>query len=144
MVKHLEAPGGYTLTNFEATQIEGTGFDDKAAFKGVITFGADMLYSRSLMYRDLIASVVNDQENFENVCWGIKLIDDADPDYQSATVRDFSIDKLCQLLNAGDITIIKSKEGIPVVMKGNEVLSIPVSLSHHEEWVGYSFKLKDL
>ena len=112
-----------------------------AAFKGIITFGTNTLYSMSLIYSVLIVSVVNNNENFENTCWGIKLIDNPDPDYQSKAVREFLTDRLHNVLMPGGLVISKNSLGIPIVLKNGEELGIAVSLSHHDRFVGYSFQV---
>jgi phosphopantetheinyl transferase (holo-ACP synthase) len=142
-VKQLLIPSRYALTNFEATQIEGTGFNNIPALKGVITIGDDTFYSSSLIYRELIVSVVNDNENFENVCWGVKLIERADQEYQSTGVRGFLVEQLQEVLHLDGLQISKSSGGIPVVLKGNNELPVAVSLSHHDKLIAYSFNLPD-
>ena len=139
-VKQLFIPHGYALTNFEATQLEGTGFDNIPAFEGIITTGDDALYSRSLMYTELIVSVVNSDENFGNTHWGLKLIGKVDPEYQSTAVREFLIERLQGFLRLDGLVISKSSGGIPVVLKGNSKLRVAVSLSHHEQLIAYSFR----
>jgi len=139
-VKQLLIPPGYTLTNFETTQLEGAGFNNKAALKGVITIGDDTLYSNSLMHRELIVSVVNDAENFKNVCWGIKLIDGSDPEYQSTAVRKFLVERLKEVLHLDGLVIGKNAIGIPTVLKEGGELPVAVSLSHHEGLIAYSYR----
>jgi len=139
VVKQLQIPFGYAITTFDVKEIEGSGFDSKAVFKSKIAFGTDTLYSRSLMYRELIVSVVNGDENFENTYWGVKLIDNSDAEYQSNTVRAFLVDRLNKIFHLDGITIGKSPHGFPIVLNGNEEIGIAVSLSHHDQLVAYSF-----
>jgi len=140
LVTQLRAPHDYTTPGFETAETEGTGFNNEPAFKGEITYGPYSLYSRSLIYRELIVSVVNGNDNFKNTCWGVKSINKADPGYQSAEVRTFLIDRLGKFFNADDILIDKTAEGFPVAIIKNEEMAIPVSLSHHDQWVAYSFQ----
>jgi len=44
-------------------------------------------------------------------------------------------------LNDNNIIINKNPLGIPVILKDNIELRIPVSLSHHEYYIAYSFQL---
>ena len=143
-VKQLLIPPGYALTNFGATQVEGVGFGNMAALKSIITIGVDALYSSSLMYRQLIASVVSDDENFENTSWGIKLIDNSDPHYQSKAARIFLVDRLQGIFHLDGFVIGKNPAGIPIALEENEELGVAVSISHHERFVAYSFQLIDL
>ena len=107
--------------------------------KGIITIESDVLFSRSLVYQELIVSVVNDQSNFKNTWWGIKLIDKPDPQTQSRVVRKFLVDKLQRLFHFDELRIAKSPHGYPLVLNRNKEVGISVSLSHHDHWVAYSF-----
>ncbi|HEY8781729.1 MAG TPA: 4'-phosphopantetheinyl transferase superfamily protein [Mucilaginibacter sp.] len=141
-VKQILVPSGYSIPNFTAKQMEGTGFDhNDTAIKGIITFGTDTLYSRSLMYRELIVTALNAEEIFENTCWGIKLIDKPDSYFQSTEVRIFLVNRL-RLFGFDNISLSKNTTGIPIILKRNKVLPIPVSLSHHDHLVAYSFQLE--
>ncbi len=140
IVKQLFVPEGYITLPFGG-QSENVGFDGLPTFNGVIQHGDHLLYSRSICYRELVASVVNDDENFENIYWGIKAIDESYPDYQSTAVREFLIDRLSQHIEAGQLSVIKNAEDIPQILKDNAPLAIPVSLSHHDRYIAYSFKL---
>jgi phosphopantetheinyl transferase (holo-ACP synthase) len=144
IVSQLLIPSWYTLANFEGMQIEGEGFGNIPALKSVVTFGDDTLYSASLMYRDLIVSVVNWDENFENIYWGVKLIEENDATNQSIEVRKFLIDRLQHILRLDGLVMGKTSGGIPIVLNDNEELAVAVSLSHHERFVGYSFQLSEL
>ncbi|BAU54324.1 4'-phosphopantetheinyl transferase family protein [Mucilaginibacter gotjawali] len=141
-VQQIELPFGYTETNFEGTETEGVNFDHKAVLKSVITFGCDTLYSRSLMYRELVVSVVNGDKDFENTNWGIKLINSSDPEYQSNAVRAFLVNRLNKLFHLDDLIVGKSTHGVPIVLKGDVKLGLSVSLSHHDQMVAYSFQLE--
>jgi len=142
-VTRLLVPSRYTFANFEGIQTEGAGFGNMPAFKGVITFGNNTLYSASLMYRELIVSVVNRDENLENIYWGVKLIEENDASYQSIAVRKFLIDRLQHILHLDGLVMGKTPVGMPVVLNGGEELAVAVSLSHHGRFVGYSFQLGD-
>ena len=140
VVTHLLVPSGYTLTNFEGIQIEGAGFGNMPALKGVVSFGSATLYSASLMYWELIGSTVNGDENFENTFWGVKLIGENDRSYQSMEVRKFLMERLQCILHVDGLAMGKTPGGIPIVLNDSEELSVAVSLSHHERFVGYSFQ----
>jgi phosphopantetheinyl transferase (holo-ACP synthase) len=139
-VTQLLIPSGYVLANFEGIQMEGAGFGNIPALKGVVTFGIHTLYSASLLYPELIVSVVNGDENFENVCWGVKLIGENEANNQSIEVRKFLIDRLQHILHLDALVMGKTSGGIPVVLNEGEELAVAISLSHHERFVGYSFQ----
>jgi len=141
VVQRIEPPFGYATTNIESSETEGTGFGNRPVLKSVITFGSDTLYSKSFIYRELIVSVVNSNEDFENTSWGIKFISSSDPEYQSTAVRIFLVARLNKLLKLDGVTISKSPHGFPLILSHDEHIEIPVSLSHHDQWVAYSFQL---
>jgi phosphopantetheinyl transferase (holo-ACP synthase) len=139
VVKHLSMPLGYSETKFGVSKVEDCGFHNRIVFKGVVTFESGMLFSRSLIYRELIASVVNDKETFENTWWGIQLIDKPFPENQSFAVRKFLVDKLQNLFHLDGLRVDKSLHGFPIVFTGKKEEPISVSLSHHHLLVAYSF-----
>ena len=138
LVTQLLFPEGYPITNFDITQIEETGFT-RELIKGIINFDVNQLHFRSILKKEFVMSVVN-EDNFDGVSWGIKLIDKFDPEYQSKAVREFVLNRLKRHFS-NDIIINKNQHGIPVIVLPDEKISIPVSLSHHNHFVAYSFKL---
>lgn len=93
------------------------------------------------LYHELIYSVVNEQESFDNIWWGIQTLDTSDPDAQSASVRLFILKKLHAVLPHLNITIGKSMDGIPVLLNEKKEMNIPVSITHDHNYAGYSFVL---
>ncbi|SHM28701.1 4'-phosphopantetheinyl transferase superfamily protein [Mucilaginibacter sp. OK098] len=142
MVEGLYLPSDFVVPGFGTTKSEGTGFDNQTCIKGVVTFGSNTLYSCSLICHEFIFSVVSHDDSFEKTCWGIKLIDNPDHENQSKEVRLFLIEKLQQLYGANDFNIIKSPHNCPILLKGTEESAIPVSLSHHEQFIAYSFQIE--
>ncbi|HTE01754.1 MAG TPA: 4'-phosphopantetheinyl transferase superfamily protein [Mucilaginibacter sp.] len=141
-IQTLAPPAQHSLKIFEGATIEDNGFDDQAGYKGVVKCGSTQLYSRSIINHDFIFSVVNGEDDFTHTCWGIRLIDSSETEYQSKAVRKFLIDKLDGLFPDMAFTIEKSPEGIPALFNGTEVTNIPVSLAHHDRYIAYSFQLK--
>lgn len=142
IVTELLIPPAYSTTNFNGTQAEGSGFAGVPVLKGKLETGAETIYSNSLIYHECIHSVVNSDDNFENINWGIKLTDSVDANRQSAEVRFFLIDRLKKRLNVTALTMDKNLMGIPIVLKDGEEITSPVSLSHHGQFVGYAFQFK--
>lgn len=144
-VNNLQFPVEYNIKNFETKQTEGIGFNNIEVFKGRITFGSDILFSISIINPEFIVSIVNSSENFENIGWGIKIIENSDPNYQSIAVREFLVDKLRAVLQFDNLIIDQNQHGIPIVLKGgSEEITIPVSLSHHHFLVAYSYNFCSL
>ncbi len=119
-------------------QLEGKGFDDDSVYKGVISFGDHMLYSKSVINEEFIFSVVNCTDGFGHTRWGIQLIHSSDPDAQSKAVREFLIKALSPLFPDSDLLVDKSPHGYPIVLKDGVEIALPVSLAHHGHYVGYS------
>jgi phosphopantetheinyl transferase (holo-ACP synthase) len=142
MVSDLCKPVQAFNLDFKAAQLEGTGFDEQTAWACNVSYGSEKVYSRSILYPNLIHSVVNGTRDFNKVYWGIKTIADADPEQQSAAVRDFLVNKARIVFNNDELQAGKSKSGLPVISDGSEEMALSVSLSHHELFVAYSFALQ--
>ncbi|MEO6977143.1 MAG: 4'-phosphopantetheinyl transferase superfamily protein [Mucilaginibacter sp.] len=140
VVEELRLPLAYGAKKFNGVAEEGTGFNTYPALSGVIKFGQVKLYSCSLLYNKVISTVISDSSNFENICWGFKLISDTSHDNQSKEVRVFLIERLKRLYRDFDFRVKKNESGCPFLFKGGNETGIPISLSHHENVVGYSFQ----
>jgi phosphopantetheinyl transferase (holo-ACP synthase) len=136
-VTQLEIPASFKIQAFNIKELTGIGFHNIETIKSIIPFGDYVLYSRSLIYNEFISTVVNDAEDFSHIHWGIKQIDSSEIAIQSAEVRALLIDNLTDK----NISIGKTPLGIPVLFKDNIAPPIPVSLSHHEYYIAYSFQL---
>lgn len=136
-VIEIQVPPGFKLLNFEGDKLTGIGFAGLNAIKSAIKFGDHLLYSNSLIHQQFISSVVNDTDDFNRVSWGIKRIDSNEIDVQSAEVRAFLIESLPDK----HVIFSKNPQDIPVLLKDNSELPTPVSLSHHEYYIAYSFQL---
>jgi phosphopantetheinyl transferase (holo-ACP synthase) len=139
-------------TNFEGLQWEGAATPggsriagpDEEFYTGTIAYGSTILYFRSKVHAECIATVVSDEENFDHTCWGIHLIDHPAYEHQSKAVRDFVLRRLNALFSSdhAPLRIARSPLGHPIVLKGEEDMQIPLSLAHHERFVAYSFLLR--
>jgi phosphopantetheinyl transferase (holo-ACP synthase) len=136
IISQLELP-----VNNVAIKFEGRGFDDKTVYKGMVTFGDHTLYSRSVIGEEFIFSVVNQEDSFENTCWGIQLITLAASVDQSKAVRVILINRLKAIFPDDNLQIDKSPHGYPVLFKDGVEIPIPVSLAHHDHYVAYSFQI---
>ena len=120
---------------------EGRGFDDKNVYKGVINFSSHTFYSMTIITDDFIFSVVNHTNNFEKVMWGIKKINSTDADDQSKAVRALALSSLNKLFPNSDLEIDKNRYSCPIILKDGVEIPIPISLAHHDHWLGYSFQM---
>jgi len=140
IIQHIEFPKDKRSTGFKESQWQGNA-SDETCYKGTVIFGSTTLYFRSKIYSELIATVVNDDENFEHVSWGIRMIGQTDAAHQSKEVRSFLLYTLNTILPFPDLQIEKSPVGYPVVLQGTKELKMPVSFAHHGRFIAYSFVL---
>lgn len=125
------------------TQLQGTGFNHDEVYQGRVTINGQTCYSRSFITNEFIFSVVNHQYNFDDTYWGIQHIESSESDLQSKAVRELSTERLNQLFPGGKWQIEKNPRGYPVLLKDGFEMDMPVSFAHHDQYVGYSFKLED-
>ena len=145
IIQRIDPPFRRIITSFNGIQWENNVNESCEIFyKGVTVFGPDIFYSRSKIHDELISTVVSNDENFENIWWGIKSINHTGYDNQSKAVRAFILDKLYSILPGAkdNLSIGKCPQGCPVVLKEAKEMNIPVSLAHHGYFIAYSFLLK--
>lgn len=140
IVGQLNIPPDFILTHFD-----GPYWDSEETpanyLTGSVSYSNTHLYFRSYLTNDFIISVVDSDEQFENVYWGIQLIEQTDHQHQSQEVRNFALIKLKALLAIDDLRVVKSEIGYPVVMESGTPLEVALSFAHHDRFVGYSFVL---
>lgn len=124
--------------------IEGQGFDEQPCYNSIIAFNQNKFYSRSIITSGFIVTVVNNSDNFENMYWGVKPIEDSSPAYQSIQVREFILKKLGTFFEFNQLNIVKMPSGCPILHDGLTETSIPVSLAHHGHYVAYAFHLANV
>jgi len=135
-VSDIYVSEGFELLAFDKTEWIDIGFEGFDPIQATIRFNDKVFYSTSLIYREFIISVVNDINEFDKIHWGVKQIEGDEAEIQSAEVRAFLIDKSPDK----NIMILKNDNGIPAMLLSNG-MNVPVSFSHHDKWVGYSFQL---
>lgn len=118
---------------------EVTDFTDCSAINLKLSYQGKGLDSRSIITSEYIATFISD--DFERTYWGIKKIDDSDPDNQSAQVRLLARQHLQRLFTSREIRIEKSFAGIPIIYWGINEMPIPLSFSHHGLYISYAFSL---
>ncbi len=110
------------------------------AYRCVVGCGSETLYSRSLLRDGVIMTVVSEDETLADTCWGVRQIDQTTYADQSAAVRTFLLGELKARFFLNDPQILKDAAGCPDVWDGGRRLEIPVSLAHHDRYVGWSFR----
>jgi len=142
IVEQLEMPEYITTLN--SSQIEGSGFAEMPVYKSVVNFGCETLFGISIVTREFIFSVVNHNDSFDDTCWGVQKIAHTDSQSQSIAVRNILINKLKETLSFDGLVITKNQHCCPILNNCNDVINIPISMAHHDQWVGYSFQLNEV
>lgn len=117
---------------------EGLSFLSEACYCSQVEFGSNIYYARSIMTRELIYTVVNDENEFRDIYWGIKPVDSEAYEVQAAAVRSFALNKLKTLFSGEDFKIEKNAAGYPLVVQHPQ---IKISFSHHGRFVAYALRL---
>lgn len=99
----------------------------------------DTLYARSLIRDGVIMTTVSDDPQFTDIHWGFQCIDSPAYADQSAAVRTLVLSALKNKFSHDDLHLQKDAAGCPIVIAGKT--TIPVSLAHHDRYVGYSFRI---
>jgi phosphopantetheinyl transferase (holo-ACP synthase) len=116
------------------------GFNDDTCFSLTIRFNSQTLHARSVIYGDeLIYTVAAPDLDFSIISWGLKQIADTTPANQSAAVRAFLLENLKLKFPSNKLSIEKNASGAPIVLIDG--IEMPVSLSHHGNWVGYAYMI---
>ena len=139
-VRSITIPSAYSYTASGAEEINGRGFAETKTFNAEVIFAGKKLFSRIIIHHEFVSSVVNHNDDFEAVYWGIKRIDDTSYKHQSAAVRGFALNCFREISGLQHLAICKNKDDVPVLMNDNDLLETPISLSHHERWVAFSFQ----
>ncbi|MDB5209950.1 MAG: 4-phosphopantetheinyl transferase superfamily protein [Sediminibacterium sp.] len=139
-IAHIAIPVNRQFAEPAGTQWEGLAKDEKC-YSGNLVFEGNTYYFRSKIYREMITTVVNADESFENIFWGFDSIDDTSADHQSEAIRSLLLQKLHTVLPGKQLRIEKAAAGYPIIISGTKQLNIPVSLAHHGPYIAYSFYL---
>lgn len=121
-------------------ELTAIGFNDAECFCGEAIFNGQILYTRSLVHPEaFILSVVQPSPNFDSVNWGLKQIQETNPESQSNAVREFLLERLGAMYPEQELSIRKNGTGCPHLFADGRDTKRPFSLSHHGGYVGYAF-----
>ncbi|MGN6394513.1 MAG: 4'-phosphopantetheinyl transferase family protein [Mucilaginibacter sp.] len=137
-VVNLRLPHNCSLSPFNYPIHEGKGFKEISHIQSTIKFAENTLHACSVLYNELIHTVANSGDDFNNLLWGVKKIGSDDSEAQSAEVRSFLLERIKQEYG-NNFRVEKNNNGCPVLLSDAADFPIPVSLSHHGCFVGYSF-----
>jgi len=139
VVTQLNIPLKITDKPFNEIQHAQVGFHNVPVYTAQVRYGPDALYSNSAVYSNMLHTVVNSTPNFEQVSWGIHTIQNFSPMQQSVAVRAFLSNTLQTIYPDQKLQMSKSPHGCPFVWSKSSNMQLPVSLSHHGQFVAYSF-----
>lgn len=134
-IRVIQKPAEQNVFNFYK-QVEKISLKKEDCYCCEINFNSINFYTRSFINNDLIFTVANNSNCFENIHWGIKYIDDDNYLDQSKQVRAFTLKKLNKVFSTADLNIEKAAAGYPIITQQK---SIPLSFSHHGNFVSYAF-----
>lgn len=108
---------------------------------GEVVIDNNVLYFKSIINQHFIASVVNNDPDFNYIYWGIKRITSSDHEVQSSSVREFLFEKLKGFdpQNKNNFTLQKDVAGYPVLYADKVKTGTLISLAHHGCYTSYAF-----
>ncbi|MBV9961768.1 MAG: 4'-phosphopantetheinyl transferase superfamily protein [Parafilimonas sp.] len=136
IIEKIELPVLENVFRFNDKVYENIVFKKKECYCCEVRFNSSALYARTIINDEMIFTVVNDTDYFENVYCGIKEIDNDSYVHQSESVRHFVLNKLNQLFQNKNFSIQKSETGYPFIQ---EKKYLPLSFAHHGSFVAYAF-----
>lgn len=108
---------------------------------GTVCYGGVTLFSRSFVRKKVIMTIVNGEEDFGSIRWGVHVVGDSRYTTQSAAVREMALSSLSSFFPGAALQIVKTPDGPPGIRDGDRSLDIPLSLAHHGRYVAWSFRL---
>ncbi|MCC8425885.1 4'-phosphopantetheinyl transferase superfamily protein [Mucilaginibacter sp. UR6-11] len=130
-ITEIRVPDDLETTELNTDQSVGLFYAGTVSFKGAEH------HFQSVLNDDFVGSIIKGRHS----CWGIRRINATDYSSQSAAVRLFVLDKLKESLTLDSLEIKKHAAGYPVLYNGNEPIDIPISFSHHDRYIAYSFQI---
>ena len=136
IIQDLKSPSQISAVN--ADDSHWSGACSSNVYSGSVLLEETVLYFRSKIGTEWIASVANGTDNFDNVYWGVQSFAGAGYQHQSKAAKELLSNKLNVFLS-GALRVDKSTIGYPVILKDFQDMQIAASLAHHDQFVAYSF-----
>lgn len=113
---------------------------DDGFYNGTVVINNKVLYYRSLVLKNLIATVVTDDAVFRNIYWGIQLVSSPSKDTLSAAVRSSLLSKMRDVFPGAVSHLSEHIAGYPLLfIDDQERPDVLISFSHHGQYVFYCF-----
>jgi len=143
IVSHLELPQKQPVSSFTDSRYESADIDERNSYNCIVHFKDTTFYGRSILYQELIYTLVTNHSSFASINWGIATIESCDYKSQHEHVRFFVLDRLGRFYPGDNLKIIKSDFGFPVVVRNEMETMMPISFSHHKQFIGYAFRVPE-
>lgn len=109
-------------------------------FTSTASLDGNIFYGKSYVNNAAIHSIVSNHEHYyTGMYWGEQFIDEDSSENQSLQVRALALSKLSSIYKGTSLHITKTVAGCPVLLVDGAVTSLPISFSHHGNYVAYSF-----
>lgn len=135
IIQHIEVSKEFSGYEYDIDQLP------EKFYTGTVLYNTYIFSFRSVLNNEFVATIVNNQANFNAVNFGVKQIDGSNYKLQAKAVRLFVLNKLKELLPGQNLMVGKSSVGYPVLFSDDKELSVPLSFSHHHHYVSYSFRI---
>lgn len=134
LIGPIRSPGHF------AGELADTGFTDSECFCSQVTLNSQLFHARSIIYGDeVLATIAGEAPDWSRTNWGLRKIAGTGAASQSFAVREFLLEGLSPLYPGKELSIVKNNSGCPFLFIDGEIVDLPLSLSHHGEYVGYAF-----
>ena len=137
-IRSIDVPADHLYLEYGGDEISAAGFSDFNPFNVKVVFRDKILYAKVVLNDEFVSSVVHHTDHFENIYWGIKRVSNTAYTFQSHAVREFALDAIREFTGLNNPAIAKNEDEIPVLLNDGELTTIPLSLSHHGQWVAFS------
>jgi phosphopantetheinyl transferase (holo-ACP synthase) len=125
---------------FDLTKTDDAEINKSMIFRATVEIGVHTVYAAAFISDNAISSVTSGNYNFDHIFYGLKTITDSGSDNQSSSARKFLNEAVAKVTGFGALTLFKNAHGVPFLHNEGTEVPIPVSISHHGRYIGYSFK----
>ncbi|MEX6688093.1 4'-phosphopantetheinyl transferase superfamily protein [Danxiaibacter flavus] len=139
IIEQVDLPKGQPVVTFTTNKISAKGFNPNHSFECIAVYDEISFRSRSLVSNEFIHSVVTNGDGFMHIQWGISRIKSYDYAFQHLEVRELTLKQLKELFPSANLQINKNQNGIPDILIDDNKSGMPLSFSHHEQFIAYCF-----
>lgn len=142
-IEKIDFPKKRSVAKFKNLEFKQDFFYKEEFYTGSARFENNIFYFKSIINEELISTIVSDDEGFENIWWGFKSIDSNNYESQAKEVRTFVLNELKTIFPKNSFNIRKHNVGYPVLLSDGKDTNLPLSFTHHDRFIGYSFLIRD-